>query len=432
MSRIPTTEQFIEKAKNIHGDKYGYQEVCYVNAKTKVKVFCKKHEYFFLTTPCAMLGGRGCPKCGLERRVNKRRGTLENFIKKSKEVHGEQFDYSEAKYVNSHVKVKLFCRDHSIWFFTDPSNHLAGKGCPKCRGAKISAKKFRTLEEFIARAKKAHGNKYDYGKAVYLGIENKLTIICPVHGEWEQAGKHHVNGHGCPRCGFEEGSRKNRNTLEYFIKEAKKRHAGKKYDYSKAEYTNSHGSVTIICHNHKKPFRFSQHAGAHLSGSGCPKCAGNIKGNTKDYLEKVKSIFGDRYNYDRVEYNGAFENIWLECKKHGWFKKIARDVLKGSGCPDCASYGFNKSIPAILYYLKIIHEDGIFYKIGITNRTVEARFNVADTNNIEVLKVWYFNKGRQARKTEQMILKECKKLLAGRNDILASGNTEIFKCDIFS
>lgn len=68
-------------------------------------------------------------------------------------------------------------------------------GCPKCaRNSPI------TIEEFIKRAKKAHGNKYDYSKVVLKGTSNKVTIICPIHGEFEQRASDHLRGCGCNKC----------------------------------------------------------------------------------------------------------------------------------------------------------------------------------------------------------------------------------------
>ena len=55
-------------------------------------------------------------------------------------------------------------------------------------------------EEFIKKAKKVHGNKYDYSKVNYVGNKIEVTIICPEHGEFEQTPKGHLRGQGCPKC----------------------------------------------------------------------------------------------------------------------------------------------------------------------------------------------------------------------------------------
>jgi hypothetical protein len=57
-----------------------------------------------------------------------------------------------------------------------------------------------TQEEFIKRSKAVHGNKYDYSKVNYINKTSKVTIICPIHGEFEQKAEDHYSGHGCKKC----------------------------------------------------------------------------------------------------------------------------------------------------------------------------------------------------------------------------------------
>lgn len=58
-----------------------------------------------------------------------------------------------------------------------------------------------TTQEFIEKAKKIHGNKYDYGKVNYVNNKTKVCIICPEHGEFWQTPRAHIcKQHGCPKC----------------------------------------------------------------------------------------------------------------------------------------------------------------------------------------------------------------------------------------
>ena len=78
--------------------------------------------------------------------------------------------------------------------------------------------------EFIGRARKIHGKKYDYSKAKYINAHTKVTIICPIHGQFEQTPKHHVNdGYGCKLCGYEKMKSKQRLSQDEFIKRANKK-----------------------------------------------------------------------------------------------------------------------------------------------------------------------------------------------------------------
>lgn len=122
------------------------------------------------------------------------------FIKRAKAKHGNKFDYSKTVYVNYKTKVKIICPIHGE-FEQNPRFHITSKfSCPKC--AKMShAKKFsNTKEEFVEKARKVHGDLYDYSKVKYVNARTPVTIICPIHGEFEQTPESHWNGRHCKRC----------------------------------------------------------------------------------------------------------------------------------------------------------------------------------------------------------------------------------------
>ena len=190
-----TTEEFIKKAREIHGDKYDYSKVEYVSYHTKVCIICPKHGEFW-QTPANHLRNRNCPKCGNNSKIKKRSLTKEEFIKKAREVHGDKYDYSKVKYINNYTKVCIICPEHGE-FWQNANSHLRGCGCPKCcnNGVKL------TTEEFVKKARKIHGDKYDYSKVEYKNSHTKVCIICPEHGEFWQTPTSHLHGEsGCPMC----------------------------------------------------------------------------------------------------------------------------------------------------------------------------------------------------------------------------------------
>lgn len=193
MKRL-TTEDFIERLKNVYGDKYDYSKVNYVNYDTKVIGICSKHGDFFIR-PDHFLNGCGCPKCGNERGGQKMKMSKEIFVKKANNVHGNKYDYSSVNYVDARTKVTIKCPIHGEYQQT-PDSHLRGAGCPKCSHRSYKY----TTDEFINMAKKIHGNKYDYSKVVYLGRKIPVCIICSEHGEFWQKPYNHLRGHGCPEC----------------------------------------------------------------------------------------------------------------------------------------------------------------------------------------------------------------------------------------
>ena len=208
MSQKKTTEEFIEKAKKIHGSKYDYSKVNYVNNKIKVEIMCPEHGSFFQTPHNHLSLKRGCSECS-----GNRKSSTEQFIEKARKIHGNKYDYSKVNYANNHTKVEIICPEHGS-FFQMPNNHvLLKRGCPIC-GVKSSAKaKESNTEEFIEKAKKIHGSKYDYSKVNYIDNKTKVEIICPKHGSFFQTPGGHLQGHGCCYCNTSRGEKAVENFL---------------------------------------------------------------------------------------------------------------------------------------------------------------------------------------------------------------------------
>ena len=194
-----TTDDFIYKAKKLHGDKYDYSKVKYETNHTKICIICPEHGEFWMT-PNAHLRGSGCPKCAKEMASKKIAYTTEEFIERAREKHGNKYDYSKVEYKNRHTPVTIICPIHGEIYVT-PANHLRGCGCPKCRYNNMSKSQSLTTNEFIELAKQIHDDKYDYSKVEYNGYQNYVTIICPIHGEFKQTPDSHLHGSGCSKCG---------------------------------------------------------------------------------------------------------------------------------------------------------------------------------------------------------------------------------------
>lgn len=193
-----TQEEFIEKARNVHADKYDYSKVEYVNSQTKVCIICPEHGEFW-QTPNKHLQGHNCPKCAqLERNAKKTFKQIE-FENRARSIHGMKYIYN-ADYKNITTKIKIICPIHGE-FWQMPQKHLKGQGCPKCAIEKNKESQKLTHEDFINKAKLIHNDKYDYKKSTYDGYKTKLCIICPEHGEFWQSPDSHLSGHGCPKCG---------------------------------------------------------------------------------------------------------------------------------------------------------------------------------------------------------------------------------------
>lgn len=124
-----------------------------------------------------------------------RRLTTKDFIERSKQIHGDKYDYSKTVYKDAHTRVVITCPTHGD-FEQLPTNHLAGKGCRLC-----SSNVENTTATFITKARKVHGDKYDYSKTVFKRNRDKVIITCPIHGDFEQEANSHLQGFGCKKCG---------------------------------------------------------------------------------------------------------------------------------------------------------------------------------------------------------------------------------------
>ena len=177
------------------------------------------------------------------------------------------------------------------------------------------------LEKLIAKAKKIHGDKYDYSKSDAPTCKDKAIFICPIHGEFEQTWDNHINGRsGCPKC-------------------AKCHKYTNEYDYSKTHYTKAKDNVIVICHE-KDEFgdehgEFEIRAGNHMAGVGCPKCAKKYRPTTEEWIKRAKKVHGEKYNYTKVNYINQNTNVEIICPIHGKFKQMAALHIQGCGCPKC-------------------------------------------------------------------------------------------------
>ena len=325
---------FIEKAKQIHGDKYDYSKVEYVNFKTPVCIKCNKHNIEFFQTPALHYHFNGCPECSKEKKSKIRRKSLEDFVKEAKKIYGEAYDYSKVDYENQNKKVCIICQKHGE-FFVSPAVFLKGHGCPKCRKEKGSHNKSNT-KDFIKKAISVHGCKYDYSKVQYEKASQKVCIICPEHGEFWQTPNKHLQGRGCPKCAEIRQSERMSSNTEDFIEKAKKIH-GDKYDYSKVDYIKNTLPITIICKTHGE---FIQLPSVHLTGCGCPKCANETRNKNKVlgneiFIKRAKSVHGDRYDYSHVNYINNQTEVEIICKEHGSFFQSPNKHMSGHGCPKC-------------------------------------------------------------------------------------------------
>lgn len=180
---------FIEKSIKIHNNKFDYSLVEYINTHTKVKIICPTHGEFH-QIPKEHIKGVGCNKC--------RNLTIDKFLKISKKLHNNKFDYSLVSFNTSKDSIKIICPTHGE-FKQIVNNHLSGNDCKRCSSTKYNT------ESFKEKCNIVHNNRYIYDNLIFSNIKSEINIMCKIHGEFRQVAESHLNGSGCPVCRNSKG-----------------------------------------------------------------------------------------------------------------------------------------------------------------------------------------------------------------------------------
>ena len=317
ITAVDKTAYTINKFKEVHGIKYDYNLVNYVDANTYVSITCSVHGTF-LQTPTNHLGGRGCSGCKRMKLVEKNRCTEKDVLKRFKDIHKKTYDYSKVSYVDMRTKVRIFCNVHGE-FLQSPDTHLSGSGCPECGVVRRGISQRLTQDDFVKMSSIKHNNKYTYNNFIYTKNICRSFVTCPVHGDYLQRAADHLAGCGCNQCEVDALADRTRLTREQFIERAVDTH-GDRYDYSKVVYKNTISAVTIICKYHGE---FDQSASGHLGGKGCPTCGRIVSSYRNDLsisdIEASKSLPCELY---------VMELLDKESKDVFWKVGISKDPKK--------------------------------------------------------------------------------------------------------
>lgn len=222
-----SVEDFISKAKLMHGDKYDYSDSRYLG-DGKYTVRCTAHGEFVTTRLGHVTKGNGCRMCA----IDAHRRTKGKFLEQATKIHGKKYTYvSLPEYVPSELHIDIHCPRHGV-FKQRVGSHLQGNGCKACHQESTLL----SVEEFIEASRKVHGDKYDYTEVVYTGNKNAIKIICPKHGPfYTRPNSHTSSSAGCPRCNESKGETEIRQFLEQsgieFEQEFKLPDSSYRYDF---------------------------------------------------------------------------------------------------------------------------------------------------------------------------------------------------------
>lgn len=330
--------------------------------------------------------------------------STQEFIKRSKAIHGDKYDYSVMSYKGLKYPINLICKKHNYEFTVKAAcQHIYDhyQGCQICKAEKLQ-------NHFFNKAKTIHGDKYDYSESVFVSSKKPIDIICKKHNykfTLIMAQAHvGVAKQGCPICSAEkiaqyyaekskateERRRKKRKekaklqkerkpfvlsekqkiehrrqAQERFLEKAKAKY-GDKYDYSLVEYQGREIPVKIICKVHGVfpicPRTFLQGQSKHPS-HGCPKCEGiriNKKIKQEDFLNAVREKHGDKWDVSNIKYVNKNQILGLSCPNcKDNFETTTEKLMDGLGCPRC-----DGRIKDLRYYVeeaKKVHGDEYNY-----------------------------------------------------------------------
>lgn len=197
-----TPDDFFKRCKKIHNDFYDYSISEFIGTNKKIRIICPEHGIFEQRADNHMKGQK-CIYC------SNKRWNIEKFVNISNKIHHNKYDYSSTIYKNAHTKVKIICSEHGM-FEQIPWNHISeSAGCPYC------AENRTTLEIFKSKSNWKHNNKYDYSLITeYKNSKEKVKIVCPEHGIFEQMMASHQHGQGCPICTETKGEQEIRHFFE--------------------------------------------------------------------------------------------------------------------------------------------------------------------------------------------------------------------------
>lgn len=315
-----TTAEWVKQAAQVHGDSYDYTATEYKGAQKQVSIRCKDHGLFEQKAD-NHLHGNGCPKCWWDRKAKleeeKRVELAKQFIARASELHNGKYDYGLVRYSNYKEPVLIVCPDHGE-YWQAPAVQLRGGGCPRCAAIERGTRSRKSLNDFLKQASEIHSEKYDYSSVILKTTREPVTILCDIHGAFQQSPANHLMGQGCIDCSklavaLAKRVKRGANIIDEF----KQLHTGKGYTYDEFVYQGFAKKSTVLCPLHGK---FDVSPANHLEGSGCPRCA---RENRPDFIDA------------RVQNDPEF---------------AAR--------------------PGFLYILRVIHPSlgKQFYKVGITTR----------------------------------------------------------------
>lgn len=352
--KLLTKDEFTRRAVEQFGYRFKYNLSKYRGADSRIKVWCSQHGWLHQVAR-RHLSSKGCPQCRKPTKVL----TQAEFIDRCRGLHGDRYSYATTIYTGMASPIEVTCKQHGPFQIRAASFVQRGTTetkCPECYRQWNASRCAMSTDEFVAKAKEVHGDRYLYSKTEYRSHRYKVVVTCKVHGDFHQDPSNHLSGHGCPMCAHDATGDRTRLQQDDFLRKARAKH-GDAYGYELARYTRYGDKATIRCPEHGY---FTQIVADHLDGHGCPACGTQIAPGAPalpfDTFEaRARLVHGDEYQYDREAFSTVRSKVRIKCEQHGWFEQVGANHLNGTGCPFCSISVPHRELLQVIKSLEVSH-----------------------------------------------------------------------------
>ena len=269
--------------------------------------------------------------------MGRKKTDLKSFVKRARKIHGNKYCYALVKFKDLNDDIEIICLKHGV-IKQKASNHLTGKGCKYCA---IDEQKI-SKEEFIEKAKKIHGDKYDYSNIPdRVSAEEEIEIFCNECNSYFKSSRRKIMmaDTPCSFCYSKLRGKQRTKTFEWFEKEIEKIHDNK-YSLYKDKYLNTKTETVVFCKKCNKDFKIiPMHL---LQGGGCQRCAIETVAKAKmlkqeDVEKEIKKACSDRYTFKPFKYDASRTVINFHCSKHDFNFQQSFATYRANGicCPKC-------------------------------------------------------------------------------------------------
>ena len=286
MPKKLTLDEWIARARCVHGNTYDYRCVVYKGKESKVTIICSIHGEFKQIAN-NHVRGKGCPRCAKNARL-----TQKTFIEQAKQVHGEVYDYSETKFTRTCDKVSIICAKHGL-FEQEANSHLRGSGCPQCAN----------VDRSIAVAN--HPYRADNIKNTVLkryGVENVMHVV---------AFKRRLIDTNLEKYGVENYTQ----TDEY---------DAKRIETSLSKYNVEHYSQTDMFKAKLQDIMYTRHGVSNYAQSD------EYKSRLPGIIEKSRQTQLNKYGAKHYAKSEAFRKVMPDMLEKGYRTKVKNKSFRVS------------------------------------------------------------------------------------------------------